>query len=436
VRPKLLPENHKSGHAMRDDRDPPSYYAESAGPAPSRAGLAGDRRADVAVIGAGFTGLSAAMTLAQRGFDVVVLEAETAGWGASGRNGGQIHTGQRRDPDWLAARLGDASARRLVEFAEEARLWQRSLIAEHGLDVDLTDGLIHGVHKRRLVEGERREAAQLRDRWGFDLSWLTAGETAAALGTDAYFGGVRDARGGHLHPMKLALGLARLAEAAGATIYEHSRVTAIHHGAKVRLETAGGSVTADTVVLAGNGYLGGLDPETDARVMPLNNYVLATEPLGERLIPGGEAASDTRFVVYYWRQTGDGRLIFGGGETYSPRFPKDIEGFVRGHLRRIYPRLADAPVSHAWGGTLAITVNRLPYVRRPRPNVWVAAGYSGQGVVLAPYAGRILGEAIAGQMERFDAFAAMPCPPFPGGRLMRWPTLVAAMSWFALRDRL
>ncbi len=413
-----------------------SWYAASAGHIPSHPPLSGHRRADVAVIGAGYTGLSAALTLAKAGYDVVVLEANKVGWGASGRNGGQIHPGQRRDPDWLAARLGEPAARKLLAFAEEARLFQRDLIAEHAIDCDLAGGLVHGIHKRRWVDEERRHVDHLNTHWGDDIRFLSRTDTAAKLGTDVYHAGTLDPKGGHLHPLKFALGLARAATNAGATIFENTRVNAIRHGAKVVLTTPGGEVTADSVVLAGNGYLGGLDPETDARVMPLNNFILATEPLGENPIPGGEAASDTRFVVYYWRMTKDNRMIFGGGETYTPHFPKDIPAFVAKHMAAIYPRLKSAPISHAWGGTLAITVNRMPFVRRPRPNVWVAAGYSGQGVMLAPYAGHILGQAIRGATERFDAFAALPCPPFPGGKWMRWPTLVAAMSWFALRDRI
>lgn len=414
-----------------------SWYAASAGPLPSYPALRGDRRADVAVIGAGFTGLSTALSLAKAGYDVVVLEANKVGWGASGRNGGQIHPGQRHDPDWLAARFGEAATRKLLAFADEARLYQRALIADHGMDVELADGLIHAVHKARWVDDVRRDAERQTTYWGRGpIRFLDKAETAAALGTDVYHGGTLDPAGGHLHPLKFALGLARAAVAAGATIHEDSRVTAIRHGAKAVLETPHGRVTADTVVLAGNGYLGGLDPDTDSRVMPLNNFILATAPLDEDVMPGGEAASDTRFVVHYWRMTRDRRMLFGGGENFTPRFPKDMTAFVRRHMAPIYPRLKDVPVDHAWGGTLGITVNRLPYLRRPKPNVWVAAGYSGQGVMLAPYAGHILAEAIRGVGERFDAFAALPCPPFPGGTWLRWPTLVAAMTWFSIRDRL
>jgi gamma-glutamylputrescine oxidase len=391
----------------------------------------------VAVIGAGYTGLSAALSLARAGLDVVVLEANKVGWGASGRNGGQIHQGQRRDPDWLAARLGEDATRALLRFSDDALAFQQTLIRDHGIDCDLAGGLIHGIHKPRYVDAVRREIDREWTRWGVGpIAFLDRAETATRLGTDVYHGATFDPKGGHLHPLKFALGIARAAVAAGATIHEDSRAVAIRHGTPATITTDQGTLTADTVVLAGNGYLGGLDPETDARVMPLNNFILTTEPLDASPIPGNEAASDTRFVVYYWRMTPDRRMLFGGGETFTPRFPRDVAGFVRRHLVKVYPGLASARIDHAWGGTLAVTQNRLPYIRRPRPNVWVAAGYSGQGVVMAPYAGHILAEAIAGVMTRFDAFSALPCPPFPGGPIMRWPTMVAAMSWFALRDRL
>jgi gamma-glutamylputrescine oxidase len=430
TRAAFMPPQGGAAHA-------PSWYAATAGEAPAHPPLEGARRADVVVIGAGYTGLSTALNLAKAGRDVVVLEANKVGWGASGRNGGQIHPGQRRDPDWLAARVGEGTTRDLLRFADEALDYQRALIAENAIDCDYATGLIHGIHKERWVDHERRAAADAWSRWGVGpVQFLDRAETAARLGTDVYHGGTYDPKGGHLHPLRFALGIARAATGAGARIYEDTKAHRIRHGSPAVIETPKGTVTADTVVLAGNGYLGGLDSDTDARVMPLNNFILATEPLDENPIPGNEAASDTRFVVYYWRMTPDRRMLFGGGETFTSRFPEDVAGFVRKHLAKVYPRLASVRVDHAWGGTLGVTQNRLPYVRRPMPNVWVAAGYSGQGVVLAPYAGFILAEAIRGVTERFDTFARLPCPRFPGGSLLRWPTMVAAMSWFAIRDRL
>jgi gamma-glutamylputrescine oxidase len=419
----------------------PSVYAAGADRTLAFPALDGDTRADVAIVGGGYTGLSAALHLAEAGVAVVLIEAERVGWGASGRNGGQLHSGQRRDQDWLEKRLGPDAARRLWDLAGEARATTLGLIARHSIACDWRPGLIETVHKRRLVHDEIAYVEKLRTVYRYaDVEWLDRAALAEAIGTDVYFGGRRDAGAGHLDPLKFAQGLARAAAGAGARLHEGTRAVAIGGGARRSVETTGGIVAADIVILAGNGYLAGLDPAIEARVMPLDNYILATEPIGAGraggLIPGGEAVSDSRFVVYYFRPDADGRLVFGGGETYSRRPPTDVAGFVRRHLVRIYPQLGKTPIDYAWGGTLAITRHRLPFIRRLRAGVYAAAGYSGQGVALAPFAGKILAEAIGGHPGRFDTFAALPTPPFPGGARLRGPALAAGMTWYALRDRL
>jgi gamma-glutamylputrescine oxidase len=422
----------------------PSLYAATADPSLAFPPLDGPVRTHVAVIGGGYTGLSAALHLAEAGVDVAVLEAERVGWGASGRNGGQLHSGQRRDQDWLEAHLGREDASHLWRLAEEAKALVKHLIARHAIDCFWRDGLIETVHKQRLVAGEMEYVEKLKRDYGYaPVEWLGRDALAAAIGTDVYFGGRRDMGAGHLDPLRFAQGLARAASTAGARIFEATKATAISGTAATgfRVETASGArLDADIVILSGNGYLKGLDADTEARVMPIENYILATGPIGAGMqggiIPGGEAVSDTRFVVYYFRPSPDGRLIFGGGETWSRQQPADLAGFVRQHLVRIYPQLAGVGVDYAWGGTLAITVQRLPLIRRLRPGVYVAAGYSGQGVALAPFAGKVLAEAILGDPARLDRFAALPVPAFPGGKLLRYPALLAGMSWYALRDRL
>ncbi|QGZ37491.1 FAD-dependent oxidoreductase [Stappia indica] len=420
----------------------PSYYAASVDDRPARPALAGAVRADVAIVGGGFTGLNAAITLAEAGRSVVLIEQNRIGWGASGRNGGQLHSGQRRDQVHLEKQYGLDTARRLWTFAEEAKALLHERVQRFGIDCDWTEGLIHAAHKERFVAEEWDYAEKLARDYGYDaVTRLDRAQLAAAIGTKRYFGGTRDGGAGHLHPLKLAQGLADAAEAAGAVLHEATHAVSLRHaGGRVLVETGQGEIDAGSVLLAGNGYLAGLDRDSDARVMPINNYVLTTEPLSreaaDHLIPGREAVSDSRFVVYYWRLTRDLRLLFGGGETYRRGFPPDLRAFVRSHLNNVYPQLATAPVSHVWGGTLGVTTSRMPCLRRTAPGVYVAAGFSGHGVAMAGFCGHAAACAMLGDAERFDVFAQLSPPKFPGGRAFRWPILVLAMSWFALRDRL
>lgn len=419
---------------------PSSYYAATARGIVEYPTLAESIRTDICIIGGGYTGLSAALHLAERGYAVCVIEANKIGWGASGRNGGQLHSAQRREQSTLEKWFGKDHAHRLFALGEEAKYLVKSLIREHDIACDWQEGLIHAVHKQRYLPDMAKEIDLLRKDYGVDdITLLTRDEMAGAIGTDVYFGGWREQSAGHLHPLNYALGLARAASTAGARLHEHTPALRVIDGTIPRVETPYGVITANTVILAGNGYLHGIDPDTESRVMPLHNFILTTEPLGQRadqIIPRREAVADSRFVVYYWRLTRDNRLLFGGGETYGSSFPKDIKSFVRPHMLKLYPNLADVKIDYAWGGTLAVTMKRLPYIRRLRSGVYTACGYSGQGVGTATFAGKILAEAIAGENERFDVFSKLPAPPFPGGRLFRTPTLALAMTWYALRDRL
>ncbi|MEH0199193.1 FAD-binding oxidoreductase [Caulobacter sp. CCNWLY153] len=419
-----------------------SWYAATATPFDPLPALDGDAFADVCVVGAGYTGLGAALELASRGVSVVVLEAAQVGSGASGRNGGQAHMGQRNDQAWLEKAVGRDDALLLWKMALDARSHLAATIAEHAIACDFTPGMIHARHRPR-GEGEDLDHIEfMADRYGYhELEPIDEDALAQELGTSVYHGGVRDNGGGHLHPLNLALGLAKAAMAKGAVIHERSRAREWRReGGKIVVETAAGRVLCDQLILTGDGYLDELaGPQARARVMPINNFVLATEPLGERaerIIHSNAAVADSRFVVNYFRKSPDGRLLFGGGENYRPGFPPDLPGFVRRHMLKIYPDLADVKVTHAWGGTLGITVHRAPYVRELAPGVRVAAGYSGQGVMLAPWFGKLLADAALGETAGVDLLSRLPTPPFPGGRLLRWPLTVAGLSWYALRDRL
>jgi len=424
-----------------------SWYAATATPFPALPGLQHDTRADVCVVGAGYTGLGAALELAQRGVSVVVLEAAQVGSGGSGRNGGQVHTGQRNDQAWLEKTVGRDDALALWTMAQDARAHLLALIAEHAIACDFRPGMIHARHKRGGEAEDAAHIAHMAGRYGYDQLTLIDDEALAhELGTDVYHGGLVDRGGGHLHPLNLALGLARAAMAAGAVIFEQTRATAWRReGTTIRVETSskeggGGTVTCDQLILTGDGYLDDLvGGAARARVMPINNFILATEPLGERaetIIRSNAAVADSRFVINYFRKSPDGRLIFGGGENYRPGFPPDLKAFVRRHMLKVYPGLADVEVTHAWGGTLGITVHRAPFVRDLAPGVRIAAGYSGQGVMLAPWFGKLLADAALGEGEGMALLSRLPTPPFPGGRLLRWPLTVAGLSWYAMRDRL
>lgn len=421
---------------------PPSWYAATRSAEPVAPALDTDRQADVCIVGGGYSGLAAALRLAQHGVDAVLLEAGPIGWGASGRNGGQIHVGMRQDQAWLESHVGRDDAAHLWRIAIDARDHLDALVADHDIECDLRTGYLHADHKPRYVPHTHANVDLLNGRYGYDqIRFVDRDEVRGLVAGGDYHGGSIDARGGQLHPLNLALGMARATERAGATLCAHSAATEIDRfGSGWRVRTAKGSVAAQTVLLACGGYLRGLDRVVDARVMPINNYIAVTAPLGpERarsIIRDGLAVSDSRFVVYYYRMTPDHRLLFGGGESYSYRFPSDIAGFVRPHLARVFPQLADVAIDYAWGGTLSITASRLPFIRQVHPGVYNVSGLSGLGVVLAPYFGRIMGDAIAGGSADFDRLARLPVPRLPGGRMLRWPSMVAAMSFFALRDRL
>jgi len=418
---------------------PESWYAATADiPAP-RPALQGDVRADVCVVGAGYTGLSAALHLAQAGLRVVVIEAHRAGFGASGRNGGQLGWGQRADQPALEKMVGMGAARDLWALGQEATALVKSLITEHDIDCYLRPGIAWTGESRSEVDELHAYAAHMSTHYDYHMDALDAASLAAFCPSPAYKGGIMNWDAAHLHPLRYALGLARAAEAAGATVFERSAVNGITQGAQVRLHTASGTVTADSVILACNGYLGDLDRTVARRVMPINNFIAATAPLGDdaaQVLAQDIAVADSRFVVNYFRLSHDKRLLFGGGESYGYRFPADIAGTVRKQMVQIFPHLADVAIDYAWGGTLGITIKRLPYVSRVTANVLSASGYSGHGVGTATHAGKLMADAILGQSRGFNTMAAIPNQPFPGGSALRTPLLALAMTWYSLRDRL
>jgi gamma-glutamylputrescine oxidase len=423
----------------RPGQYPASYYAATATPLAPFAPLRGEVRADVCIVGGGYTGLSAALHLAQKGRSVVLLEAHRVGFGASGRNGGQVGSGQRQDQDWLEKSVGREVAHRLWDMAEEAKGMVKSLINAHAMPVTYHPGIAHVCSSDAENAHAQTYADRLQRDYGYGhIEALSRADMRRVVGSDLYAGGVIDRDAGHIHPLNFAIGLAKAAADAGAQICERSEVHHIEHGAKPVVQTASGRVICDQVILAGNGYLGNLAPKVAARVMPINNFIIATEPLGDRardVLAQNIAVYDSKFMVNYWRLSEDNRLLFGGGESYGYRFP-DIIKTVMKPMLQVYPQLRGTKIDYAWGGTLAITTNRLPYFARPQPNVLAASSCSGHGVALSTLAGKILAEATAAQSDRFDLMASIPQMRFPGGVAGRWPLLVLAMTWYSMRDRL
>lgn len=420
---------------------PTSYYAAMATPLPPFSPPHGQIECDVCVIGGGFMGLSTALNLAERGYDVVLLEAQRVGFGASGRNGGQVGQGQRLDQDELEDLVGKDHARELWTIANQSVDLVRRRAASPLVEAEFADGIIHADHRKRFVPHSKAYAERLNSEYGYDkIRFIDREECRHLVNSPEYHGGTLDMGAGHIDPLQYALGLARMAQAAGVRIFEQARVTAVNEGEPATVDLAGAQVRAGHVVMGMNGYLGKLNRRVAGRVMPINNYVVATTPMSaeqqEDILRNNHAVADSKFVVNYFRFSPDHRLLFGGTESYRYRFPSDIAGKVRKPLEEIFPQLKGIEIDYAWGGTLGITMNRMPHFERLSGNILSLSGFSGHGVAMASLAGEIAAETIAGQAERFDIMAKVPGMPFPGGPALRSPLLMAAMLWYSLRDKL
>ncbi|UCI07263.1 NAD(P)/FAD-dependent oxidoreductase [Mesorhizobium sp. B1-1-8] len=417
-----------------------SWYEDTAGPRPEYPALDGDRSCDVVVIGGGFTGLSAAAHLAKAGTNVVLIDAYRFGDGASGRNGGQLGTGQRAWAEEMEAEYGFSRARALFDLAEEAKAHLLEFAAVNSIDIDYMPGQLSVAHKRRYVDDYKRHAEIMAERFSYPhISFMDAAETAERLGSTTYFGGTRDTGTGHIHPLKLVIGTAKVAAAAGAHLFEQTPSTGVTSAAgKVRVTTPKGTISAEKCLIAVNAYGGNLEPVSAAHIMPIGSFIGATVPLGagSKVLPGGEAVDDSRFVVRYFRKSKDGRLLFGGREIYAVNDPKDIHIHIRRQIAELYPALKDVEITHGWGGYVGITVPRKPFVREVMPNVISAGGYSGHGVMLSNFFGKLYAETVAGNRDRLRLIEDLKIPAFPGGRRFRAPLLFLALNWFALRDRI
>ena len=429
------PTHHTAGNY------PGSWYAATAPLVGAFPGLSGDISTDVCVIGGGYTGLSSALHLRQKGYDVVLLEAERIAWGASGRNGGHVGTGQRADQTSIEKWVGEEAAKGLWQLGLDAVQKVCDLINEHNIDCELGSGNLHLAAKPSHAGELQDELAHLESQYGYQqLTYLTPEAVAERTSARGFHGGLLDDGCKHLHPLKYALGLARAASEAGVKIYEGTRGHPQADGQSGEVKTENGRVKARHIVIGCNAYLGSLVPRMAGNIMPINNFVIATERLPSHLLPrinrDNLSMSDTLFVINYWKLSQDGRLIFGGGENYSSRFPRDIKAFVRPHMLNIYPELQDIDIDYGWGGAVGITLNRMPDFGRIGKHLWYAQGFSGHGVPTATMAGSLLADAIDGDTAGFDLMASVPTQRFPGGTLLRWPGLVAGMLFYSLRDKL
>ncbi|WP_339109971.1 FAD-binding oxidoreductase [Thioclava sp. GXIMD4216] len=418
-----------------------SYYAASANPAPLRPQLEGAQEADVCVVGAGFSGLSTALHLAEKGYQVTVVEGARIGWGASGRNGGQIVNGLNASLQKIGKSYGQDTARFVAGLVTEGGKIIRERVSTYGIQCDLKDGNVfaafNDMHMRELEEKK-----QLWESYGLcDQRMLTKAEIREHAATDLYVGGMIDPTGGHMHPLNLCLGEAAAIEANGGTLYEMSPVVSVDtQAARPVIKTEKGQITCRILVLCGNAYLGHVVPDLENRVMPVSTQVMATEPLGEaraaELMPADTCIEDVRYILDYYRMSADKRLLFGGGTVYGGTDPKDIKAKLWGNMMKVFPQLSDVKIDYAWSGNFALSFSRVPQMGRLGNATYYAHGYSGHGVTGSHTFGRILSEAIDGDASRFDVFAKLRWIPFPGGRTFRVPYSVIGSWYYELRDRL
>ncbi|WHI49161.1 NAD(P)/FAD-dependent oxidoreductase [Microbulbifer sp. VAAF005] len=425
----------------RLDEHTESYYAATANDLQEYPCLEGNVEADVCIIGGGYTGLSSALHLAERGYCVVLLEANRIGWGSSGRNGGHVGVGQRRSQGDLEAMFGFDMAKQLWDLSIDAVQLVESLIVRHRIPCDLKRGIMHLAAKASHDKYLKGETDKLRERYGYrQVEYIEKKEVRELVGSERYLGAQIDFGSLHLHPLNFALGLARAGASAGVHFFERSEVQGYSASSPFTISTARGQVRAEKLILACNGYLGNLESRLAGWIMPINNFVLATEPLPKNLareiIANDFAVQDTLHVINYWKLSGDNRLIFGGGENYTRRFPEDIRSFVRKYMLRVYPQLENTGVEFGWGGTLAVTMNRMPCMGQLQPGLYYSQGYSGHGVPTATLAGKLLADAIYGESGGYNIFASLPKIDFPGGTLLRWPGLVLGMLYHSLLDKI
>jgi gamma-glutamylputrescine oxidase len=416
-----------------------SYYAGSANCRTSYPTLEDDIQAEVVVVGGGFTGVNTALELAERGYDVVLLEANRIGWGATGRNGGQIIGGLGHGAERFERQIGKEGVRVINQMGIDAREVIRERVDKYAIDCDLKwgycDVALKPRHMKQFAEWKAFEQ-EIGNPHSYTL--LDGDELKQFVNSDRYMGGLMNEANGHIHPLNLCIGEARAAARLGTRIYEQSRVIELVRGERARVRTERGSVVAGKVVLCGNAYLGDLVAPLASRVLPSNSSVIATAPLPEALVqqlmPGDLAVSDPRTALDYFRLSADKRLLFGGLSNYTGLEPRDLESVMRRKMGKVFPELEGIPIDYSWSGQMGIGLNRMPQLGYLSDNICYIQAYSGHGVAPTHIIARVTAEMLSGSPERFDIFTKIRHRPFPGGKLLRRPGLAVGMLWFKLLD--
>ena len=418
-----------------------SYYAATANRTELRPKLTGEVSVDVCVVGGGYTGLSAALALAERGLSVCVLESKAIGWGASGRNGGQIINGLNASINKISRQFGKDAGKFVSQFVQEGAQLITDRIKKYQIDCDYRQGNIFTAYTKAHMKELEAKQKQWRGFGMDDHELLDKAALQAHVASNAYVGGMIDHSGGHVHPLNLALGEADAIEQLGGQVFERSEVLSIDKVSNRHVvKTQYGQVEAGSVALCGNAYMVGVAPQLENRIMPVSTQVVATEPLGEdvakRLLPTDMCVEDIRYILDYFRMTADHRLLFGGGTVYGGSDPEDVRAKLRPNIAKVFPELADVKLEYAWSGNFALSYSRVPQIGRTSEGAYYAHGYSGHGVTGSHLFGAILAEAISGDQSRFDVFAGFPYFSFPGGRTLRVPYSVMGSWWYGLKDRL
>ena len=428
-----------SAALYRADGHAPSYYAATVAPTPNRPRLQGMKTCDVCIVGAGFTGMSAAIELVEKGFSVIVVEAEQVGWGASGRNGGQLVNGYSRSLDVIGRRYGADVEIALGAMALEGSGIIRDRVRRYAIDCDLVEGGFYAALTKKQLDGMRVQ----RDTWARHnhraLSIVEKADVPNIVASERYVGGMVDALGGHFHPLNYVRGEATRFELLKGQLFERSRVARVQKGKRPMVHTDKGVIACDILMLCGNAYLGDTMPELSGRIMPVSSQIIATEPLGglaETLLPANYCVEDANFILDYFRRTPDGRILYGGGTVYGGQDPKSIRDKILPEMLKTFPGLKGSAIEFAWSGNFALTMTRVPQIGRLTPTIYYSHGDSGHGVTTTQLLGRLLAEAATSQMERFDVFAQLPYYGFPGGQRFRVPLTILGAWYYGLREKL